>query len=94
MIALTLIKHAVSFKTLGIHGYITSEKELIIPAPFESEENFWVKSQKKFTLYKKYHIEKVTIVTVANSYAFQIEKVHFEAIPFNEWSIAHAESEE
>ena len=94
MIALTLIKHRINFKTLGLHGYITTENELIIPAPFESEESFWVKSQNKFSLYKKHGIVKITIITVANSYTFHIEKLHFEAIPFNEWSIAHTESEE
>jgi len=94
MIALTLIKHGISFKTLGVHGYVTEKNELIIPAPFESEESIWVKSQQKFSLYKKHHIEKITIVTVANSYHYQIEKLHFEALPFNEWSIAHTENDE
>ncbi len=94
MIALTLIKHGIVVKTLGIHGYITSDNELIIPAPFESEESIWVKSQKKFSIYKKHGIAKITIVTVANNYAFNIEKLHFEAMPFNEWSIAHTESED
>lgn len=36
--------------------------------------------------------KKITIVTVANSYEFQIEKLHFEAIPFNEWSVIHDET--
>ena len=94
MIALTLIKHGIRFKTLGIHGYITSDNELILPAPFESEESLWVKSQQKFSLYKKHGVAKITVVTVANSYTFEIEKLHFEALPFNEWSIAHAENEE
>jgi len=93
MIALTLIKHGIAFKTLGIHGYLTEENELIIPAPFEGEESFWVKSQNKFSLYKKHAISKVTVVSVANSYTFDIEKIHFEALPFHEWSIAHAERE-
>jgi len=93
MITLTLIKHGIHLKTLGVHGYLTDENELIIPAPFESEESIWVKSQKKFSLYKKHCIQKITIVTVANSYAFDIEKLYFEAIPFNEWSIAHAEND-
>jgi len=91
MIALTMIKHKVEFKTLGIHGYVTSDNELIIPAPFDSEENFWVKAQNKFTIYKKQGIQKITIVTIANSYTFSIEKLHFEALPFNEWSISHDE---
>ncbi|BAF73255.1 hypothetical protein [Sulfurovum sp. NBC37-1] len=93
MIALTLIKHGIQFKTLGVHGYVTEEHELIIPAPFESEESLWVKSQNKFSIYKKHGIRKITIVTVANSYAFDIEKLHFEALPFNEWSIAHTEKD-
>ena len=91
MIALTMIKHNIRFKTLGIHGYITHDNELIIPAPFDSEDNFWVKSQNKFTLYKKHGIRKITIVTVANSYSFSIEKLYFEALPFDEWSISHVE---
>lgn len=91
MIALALIKHRIEVKTLGIHGYITVKDELIIPAPFESEESLWVKSQSKFSIYKKYGIKKVTIVTVANSYEYTIEKLHFEALPFNEWSVINDE---
>jgi hypothetical protein len=87
MVTLTLIKHHIDVKTLGIHGYITKEKELIISAPFESEESLWVKSQGKFSIYKKYGIKKVTIVTIANTYEYHIEKLHFEALPFNEWSV-------
>ena len=93
MIALTLIKHGIQFKTLGVHGYVTEEDELIIPAPFESEESLWVKSQNKFSLYKKHGIRKITIVTVANTYAYDIEKLHFEALPFSEWSISHNEED-
>ncbi|MCO4844774.1 MAG: ATP-binding protein [Sulfurovum sp.] len=91
MIALALIKHDIKVQTLGIHGYVTTNDELIIPAPFESEESLWVKSQSKFSIYKKYGIKKVTIVTVANAYEYNIEKLYFEAIPFNEWSVINAE---
>ena len=91
MIALALIKHHIKVQTLGIHGYVTTNDELIIPAPFESEESLWVKSQSKFSIYKKYGIKKVTIVTVANTYEYNIEKLYFEAIPFNEWSVINAE---
>jgi len=91
MIALALIKHGRLFRTLGIHGYITEQGELILPAPFESEESLWKKSHGKFSLYKKYGVRKVTIVTVANSYDFTIEKLHFEALPFYEWSILNEE---
>lgn len=91
MIALALMKHHIEVETLGIHGYVTKNNELIIPAPFESEESLWVKSQNKFSLYKKYGIKKVTIITVANHYEYDIEKLHFEALPFNEWSVINTE---
>ena len=93
MIALALMKHHIGVQTLGIHGYITNTNELIIPAPFESEESLWVKSQNKFNLYKKYGIKKVTIITVANSYEYTIEKLHFEALPFDEWSVINDEED-
>ncbi len=93
MIALALMKHHIEVETLGIHGYVTQDNELIIPAPFESEESLWVKSQNKFSLYKKYGIKKVTIVTVANHYEYNIEKLHFEALPFDEWSVINDEED-
>ena len=93
MIALALMKHNIDVQTLGIHGYVTKENELIIPAPFESEESLWVKSQSKFSIYKKYNIKKVTIVTVANTYNYDIEKLYFEALPFDEWSVINDEED-
>lgn len=93
MIALALMKHHIGVQTLGIHGYITDKNELILPAPFESEESLWVKSQNKFNIYKKYGIKKVTIITVANSYEYTIEKLHFEALPFDEWSVINNEED-
>jgi len=93
MVALALIKHSISVETLGIHGYVTQQQTLIIPAPFESEESLWVKSQKKFSLYKQHGIKKVTIVTVTNTYEYHIEKLHFEALPFDEWSVINDEEE-
>ena len=93
MVALALMKHNITVQTLGIHGYVTQNNELILPAPFESEESLWVKSQNKFSLYKKYGIEKVTIVTVANTYEYDIEKLHFEALPFDEWSVINNEED-
>ena len=93
MIALALVKHGVAFDTLGIHGYLTKDGELIIPAPFESEESLWAKSQTKFSLYKQHRVKKITIVTVANSYEYDIEKLHFEALPFYEWTVLFDEEE-
>ena len=87
LIAMSLIKHTKEFKTFGIYGYLTSSQELIISAPFESEESTWVKSQNLYSLYKKHSISKVTIITVANSFHFKIENLIFEAIPYTEWSI-------
>jgi len=91
MIALALMKQYIDVETLGIHGYITRENELIISAPFESEESLRTKSQNKFSIYKQYNIKKVSIVTMANSYEYYIEKLHFEALPFNEWSVINDE---
>lgn len=91
MIALALMKHHINVQTLGIHGYITQNNELIIPAPFESEESLWIKSQSKFSLYKKHKISKITIITMNNHYEYTIEKLHFEALPFNEWSVISEE---
>jgi predicted AAA+ superfamily ATPase len=91
MLALTLLKHNITFLTLGVHGYITEKNELIIPAPFESEEGSWIKAQNKFSLYKKHGVKKITFVTVTNTYDFHIEKLYFHALPFHEWSITHTE---
>jgi len=91
IIALALIKHHREIKTLGIHGYLTNYAELIIPAPFESEDSMWKKSHNKYSLYKRYDIKKVTIITVANQYEYQIENIIFEALPFYEWSIVNEE---
>jgi len=87
MVALTLLKHPFETQTLGNYGYITKENHLFISAPFESEERMWVKSQKRFSLYKQHGVTRVTLVTVANHYDFTIEKLSFEALPFDEWSI-------
>jgi hypothetical protein len=92
MVAISLINHKYSFKTLGIYGYITSDSELIIPSPFESEDSMWVKSQKNYSLYQKHNISKITILTVSNSYRFEIDKITFEALPYREWAIMDKES--
>ncbi|MDY0195574.1 MAG: hypothetical protein RBR33_05920, partial [Sulfurovaceae bacterium] len=86
-IAMTLIKQNIHFETLGIHGYVTDDLTLIIPAPFDSEESIWAKSQKKFSIYKRHGVKKVIMITVANQYEFSIENISFEALPFYEWSI-------
>lgn len=89
IIALALIKHQREFKALGIHGYMTKHGELIIPAPFESEESMWKKSHNKYSIYKRYEVKRVTIITVANQYNYEIDNITFEALPFYEWSIVN-----
>ncbi|PHS38031.1 MAG: hypothetical protein COB07_09625 [Sulfurovum sp.] len=93
MLALSLIKHDIIFKSMGVHGYITQDHTLIVPAPFDSEEGFWVKAQNKFTLYKKLKIQKVIVVTVTNNYNFSIGELDFEALPFYEWTIVNDEED-
>lgn len=87
MVALSLKKHHISFEAFGIKGYLTQQKQLMIPAPFESEESFWKKAHGRFALYKKATVKKVYIITVTARYEFSIEKIHFEALPFYEWVV-------
>jgi len=91
MVALSLHKHNIAFKTLGSLGYVTEKQQLISPAPFESEESFWKKSHNRFNIYKKISITKVYIVTIATHYNFSIENIEFEALPFYEWIIINDE---
>jgi predicted AAA+ superfamily ATPase len=91
MLALSLIKHNIPFKSMGIHGYITQNHTLIIPAPFDSEEGFWVKAQNKFNLYHKRNVQKVIVVTVTNAYSFSVGDIDFEALPFYEWTVVNDE---
>jgi hypothetical protein len=91
MVALSLHKHNIEFKTFGNSGYITQNRHLIIPAPFENEESFWKKAHGKFFNYKKLNLSKVYIITVTNSYEFKIKNIEFEALPFYEWIIINDE---
>jgi len=93
MVAATLFKHGVAFQTLGLHEFLTDDGTLILPVPFESEEQFWVKAQQRFGYYKSHGIRRIHIVSVANHYRFDIESIRFEALPFYEWSITHTEEE-
>ncbi len=93
MIALSLVKHNVAFKSFGLNGYITYENTLILPIPFETEEYFWKKAHSKFNIYKKLNIKKVYIITIASNFEFRIENVVFEALPFYEWVVINDEGE-
>jgi len=92
MIALSLLKHKIPFKSFGMNAYVTDNSQLILPAPFESEEIFWKKAHNKFTSYKKKKIKKVFVVTVGSQYIFTIEDIEFEALPFYEWVVINTES--
>ena len=91
MIALSLHKHNISFESFGTHGYVTKEKQLIVPAPFESKEHFSKKAESRISNYKKFDISKVYIISITNSYEFKIENIEFEALPFYEWIVINDE---
>jgi len=91
MVALSLHKHKLPFQAFGISGYLEGDNNLILPAPFESEENFWKKAHHRFSTYKKAGVKKVTIVTVTAQYEFMIENIKFEALPFYEWVVINDE---
>ena len=87
LVAIALIKHNIKIKaTLNPLGYITQERELILIAPFEEEDNIWGKIQKNFGFYSKLKPKKVTIITNSNNYNFTIKNIDFNAIPFYEWA--------
>lgn len=88
IIALALIKHNIDFKAISNPiAYITKDNELILVAPFDSENEIWTKVQNNFGFYNKLNPKKITIVTVSNSYNFKIKNLLFSAIPFSEWVI-------
>ena len=92
MIALSLLKHNIAFKSFGLNTYITDANNLILPAPFETEDLFWKKAHNKFSVYKKQKIQKVSIITVASNFEFRIENIVFEALPFYEWVVINDEN--
>ncbi len=91
MIALSLKKHNIKFKSFGSNGYITEKSHLVIPSAFNSEESFWKKAHNRFSIYKKAKIEAVSIITINAQYEFTIENIRFEALPFYEWVVINDE---
>jgi len=87
MVALSLRKHKIEFKSFGIRGYVTKYNELIIPAPFDSKESFLKKVENRFAIYKKYNIQRIQIITVASNYTFLLNNIVCEALPFYEWVV-------
>jgi len=91
MVALSLHKHNILFKTFGNMGYITQNHHIIIPAPFESKEIFYKKAYGKLPKYKKNDVTNVYIITITNTYEFKIGNIEFEALPFYEWIVINDE---
>jgi len=88
MVALALIKHGFPFASLGPLGYrLEGRDEIILPSPFESEEQFWKRAQNRYGAFRKQGVKRVTVVSVSNRYHFTIGTIEFEALPFYEWSI-------
>ena len=87
LVALALIKHKFKIKAISNPlGYIL-EDEIILIAPFNSEDNMWTKIQNQFGLFSQLKKEKVTILTLNLNYSFTINNISFNAIPFYEWVV-------
>ena len=88
LVALALIKHGFPFRSMGSLGYRMEERpEIVLPSPFEGEDQFWRRAQKQYGAFKKSGAERVAVVTVSNRFVFRIGEISFEALPFYEWSI-------
>ena len=88
LVALALIKHGFAFGALGKRGYLYGD-ELIIPAPFETQEQAWTQAYKHIPLWRKHAIRHVWIVTVSNRFRFELGGIVCEGLPFYEWSIVN-----
>jgi len=88
LIALALIKHGHAFVTTGNRGYLL-DHTLILPAPFDTEEQTWTYVYNRVNFYRKHAIAHVWIVTVSNQFTFTLGGILFEGIPFYEWSIVN-----
>jgi len=91
MIVLSLIKHNIKFKSFENISYLTSKYNLIIPAPFESEESAFNRAKVKIELFREYNIKSIYIITVSTQYKFSIDNICFEAMPFYEWVLINDE---
>jgi AAA+ ATPase superfamily predicted ATPase len=89
IVSLSLIKHQFRFATFENIGYVIFGKSLslIMPSPFESREQLKKRILRALSGIKRFNIVSVAIVTVSNRYYFDVDGVHFEALPFYEWSI-------
>jgi len=88
IVALALIKHGIEAKAIiAPTSYLIEDGVLLIIAPFDSEENFWSKTQKNFSFYSNLKVKDVIIITNSSSYSFEINKIKFNALPFYEWVV-------
>jgi len=88
MMALTLMKHGFPFRSAGHLGYrLEDRNELVMPAPFEEEEQLWKRVHARYGAFRKTGAAKISVVTISNRFAFRIGEIEFEALPFYEWSI-------
>ncbi len=86
MIALALIKHGFDIDSYGSRGYLAGD-EMIIPSPFESQEQAWKKSYNELSKYRKLGIKHIWLITVSEHYSYKLGEITFEGIPFYEWSV-------
>ncbi|WP_457608274.1 hypothetical protein [Nitratifractor sp.] len=88
MVALALHKHGFPLRALGSLGYLLDERrELVVPSPFEGEEQFWQRAQRRYGEFRQSGARTVAVVTVSSRFSFTIGELRFEALPFYEWSI-------
>jgi len=93
LVALALIKHGFDFRALGRRGYLYNY-ELIIPAPFETEEQAWTLVYKQIPLWRKHAVKQAWFVTVSNRFRFELGGIVCEGLPFYEWSIVNEYSKD
>jgi predicted AAA+ superfamily ATPase len=87
IIAIALIKKRKNIVASNLPlGYLM-QNEFILIAPFDSEESFWIKAQNNFGFFTKNKIKKITVITVSNSFEFNIKNISFSALPFYEWVV-------
>ena len=87
MVALALYKHNKSFKSIDRAYILNIEKELVISAPFETQEIVIKRLKKIKKRLLSEDIRKISIVTVSTQYTINMEGFFIEALPFYEWSI-------
>ncbi len=87
--ALALIKHDFAFAAIGNRGYLLLDRTLVLPAPFETEEQVWTYAYNRINFYRQHAVTHVWIVTVSNRFTFVLRGIAFEGIPFYEWSVVN-----